>query len=188
LARLTPGRERERDVPAVGCSCGEHRRRRGSAGCNPIDLGGIVGNARQCFGVQGVESLADRLGQRRHGRDSEPDEHVVRGGGHGGVLRRIGRRRWKPGEIRLARAVDGVDGVVHRALHHCQMERRGLRRLAGAGSRRGGCVDQRVHGVEVPVADDAGVRLWRGRVSTSERCGGERDEGDERSQQGAAAS
>jgi hypothetical protein len=82
-------------------------------------------------------------------------------------------------------AVDRVDGVIDGPLHHREVQLRDVRRLAGAGNRRGGCVDQRIRGVEIPVSDRVGALRRFSRASASERCG-ERDERYESGKRAAA--
>ncbi len=87
LAGVGPDRERERHVPAVVRSLFEHCRGRGGPGRDPIGLVGAAGNVCERVDIERVESIADRLRQRRHEPDSESDEHVVRGGRNRGLFR-----------------------------------------------------------------------------------------------------
>ena len=87
LANLVADGERERHVSAVVRSLLEHGRGRGGPGRDPSGLVGAAGNVCKRGGIEGVESIEDHRGQRRHEPASEADEHVVRGGRHRGLLR-----------------------------------------------------------------------------------------------------
>ena len=91
----------------------EHRRRGRLAGRDAALLARAVRDPLKRRRVQGIER-GDPLGR------DDLDEHVVRRRRHGRVLRgeRLRADLLDVDEIRLVCPGDGVDRVVHRALHH----------------------------------------------------------------------
>ena len=130
-----PGRQ----APVVRAR-GEHGRRGVLAGRDPARLG-PPGRDR---GQRGVVLTLKRGQPLRIARG----ERAERRRGRGGVL---GRRAVGAGnvQVRLVAAVDGIDRVVDRAVHHREVQRRRVRRRAGS--------QDRALRVQIPV--DHRVRL-----------------------------
>ena len=169
-------RERIRHEPAVPRPLGEHRRCCGRAGSDPAGLGGAVRNGEERIRVQEVEPVADDLWQCGHRSDPEPHEHVVGCRRDGGVERAAGRGGRQSVQVRVAAAVDGVDGVVDRELRHRHVLHAHGRRLPRARNRSIRCVEDRGCGMRIPVAYRVADHRRRRRLGTSQKHGDERRE------------